>query len=187
MATPEHLPASPEASGEKLKDLERAPEILDKKVEVGRESKEDAERNVEKAREEVNKEAISGREVSPSENKKDSRDEAPVIPRSRDDSYKITMKRVQSEMSAPARAFSRVIHNKTVERTSEVIGSTVARPDAILSGSVFACILVLAVYLLARYNGFSLSGFETIAAFIVGWVLGIVFDFLRAMITGKRQ
>lgn len=185
MTTPEHLPRGPEHA-EKPKDVERAPEIIDKKAELSRETKEEAEHNIEKAREEVNKEATSGRETSPSEHKKDSEPSAPIS-RSRDESYHKTMKRVQTEMSAPERVFSKVIHNPTVERTSEIIGSTVARPDAVLSGSIFACILVLGFYALARYNGFSLSGFETIGAFIVGWVLGIIFDFLRVMITGKRQ
>lgn len=185
MNNPERMPRGPEAA-EKPKDIERAPEIQDRKGEVAPESKGERERNVEKAREEVNKEAVSGREESAGEHKRTEPVQTRTLPRSRDEGYKMTMKRVQSEMSAPARAFSKVIHNKAVERTSEVVGSTVARPDAILSGSVFACVLVLGVYILARTNGFSLSGFETIAAFVVGWILGIIFDFLRAMITGKR-
>jgi hypothetical protein len=186
MNHPEHSPRGPEAAVEKPKDLERAPEVLDRKAEAAPESKAEHEHNVEKAREEANKEAISGRETNAGEHKRAEPTHAHPLPRSRDESYKMTMKRVQTEMSSPARVFSKIIHNKTVERTSEVLGSTVARPDAVLSGSIFATVLVLGLYLLARYNGFSLSGFETIAAFILGWILGIVFDFLRAMITGKR-
>jgi hypothetical protein len=94
---------------------------------------------------------------------------------------------VQNEMSAPARAFSKVIHNPAVERISDAVGSTVARPDAILSGSACACIVVLGLYLFAKYYGFSLTGFETIGAFIAGWSLGIVFDFLRRLFAGKRS
>ena len=84
------------------------------------------------------------------------------------------------------RTFSKVIHNPVVEKTSEVVGSTVARPNAILSGSVGAFILVLGVFLIARHYGYQLSGAETIVAFAIGWVVGIVYDFLRAMITGSR-
>lgn len=183
--SPEHV-RGPERAAKESRDLERAPEILDKK-EVHHESKEEAERAIEKAREEANKEAISGRETSVGEKEKTRHEQTQPAPRSRDESFTTTMKRAQSEMSGPSRAFSKVIHNKAVERTSEVIGSTVARPDAILSGSFFAALLVLGLYVLARYNGFSLSGFETIGAFILGWVIGLVFDFLRLMITGKRQ
>jgi hypothetical protein len=96
------------------------------------------------------------------------------------------MDTVGRELSAPERIFSKVIHNKTVETVSDTVGSTVARPNAILSGSVCAFLLVATVYILARYQGYGLSGFETIAAFILGWIIGIVIDFLRIMISGKR-
>jgi hypothetical protein len=46
---------------------------------------------------------------------------------------------------------------------------------------------VLALYVFAKTLGFTLSGFETIGAFVIGWIIGILFDFLRAMITGKQS
>lgn len=184
MPSPEHAPHSPER--DHVRSVEHAPEIKDHKAErAGEESREEVEKNIEKARTEAQQEAISGRETSEGENKSKVDDTPP--PRvSRKESYKHTMKVVRSEMSAPARVFSKVIHNPVVERTSEVVGSTVARPNAILSGSFFAALTVLCLYLVARHYGFALSGFETIGAFIIGWALGIVFDLLRGMITGKR-
>jgi hypothetical protein len=104
----------------------------------------------------------------------------------RDKSYKETMHHIERELSGPERVFSKIIHNKTVETVSDTIGSTVARPNAMLAGSVCAFILVLALYLIARYQGFSLTGFETIGAFIVGWIVGVLIDFFRVMISGKR-
>jgi len=44
----------------------------------------------------------------------------------------------------------------------------------------------LIIYLFARHYGYPLSGSETIAAFILGWVMGLLFDYLRVMITGKK-
>jgi hypothetical protein len=102
-------------------------------------------------------------------------------------SYKRTMTHVQSEMSAPSRAFSKVIHNKVVEKASDVAGATVARPNAILAGSIFAFVFTLATYLIAKHYGYQLSGFETIGSFALGWVVGLLFDYLRVMITGKRS
>lgn len=101
-------------------------------------------------------------------------------------SYKRTMTHIQSEMPAPSRTFSKVIHNKAVEQTSEVVGATIARPNAILAGAVFAFIFTLATYLVAKHYGYQLSGFETIGSFILGWIAGLLFDFFRVMITGKR-
>lgn len=97
-----------------------------------------------------------------------------------------TMKHVQGEMSASSRAFSKVIHAPFVEKSSEVLGSSLARPNAILAGSFTALVLVSAVYIVSRTFGYRLSGFETIAAFGFGWVLGIIFDYIKIMVTGKK-
>ena len=101
-------------------------------------------------------------------------------------SFKATMDEVQSQMSAPSRTFSKVIHAKPIEKASEVTGATIARPNALLSGAVFAFALTLVVYLVAKNIGYPLSGFESIGAFILGWLLGIAYDFIRVMITGRR-
>lgn len=122
------------------------------------------------------------RQPSPAERRKD----GPIRKSDRDASFNATMQEVQGQMSAPSRAFSKVIHNKAVEKVSDVAGSTVARPNAILSGAVFAFVITLGVYLIAKYYGYVLTGFETIGAFLVGWAIGIVYDFLKVMITGRK-
>jgi hypothetical protein len=122
------------------------------------------------------------KKLSPAERRKD----GPIGKSDRDASFNTTMHEVQNQMSAPSRAFSKVIHNKAVEKVSDVAGSTIARPNAMLSGAVFAFVLTLAVYLVAKNYGFVLTGFETIGAFVIGWVIGIVYDFLKVMITGRK-
>lgn len=109
-----------------------------------------------------------------------------VSKKDRELSYSRTMQEVQGHMSAPSRAFSKVIHNRAIEAGSEVIGKTLARPNAILAGSLTAFILSFAVYMIAKTLGYPLSGFETIAAFILGWVIGILFDYFKVLITGKK-
>lgn len=110
----------------------------------------------------------------------------PMSKKHRDATFSATMETVQADMSAPSRAFSKVIHNKVVDATSEAVGSTIARPNAILAGAMAAFIVTLAIYLIAKHYGYPLSGFETIGAFIAGWLIGTLFDFFRVMITGKR-
>ncbi len=109
-----------------------------------------------------------------------------ISKKERDASFDHRMKNVRAELSAPERAFSKFIHAKPVEKISDVVGSTIARPNAILSGAVVAFVAVLAVYLVAKNFGYPLSGFETIAAFIAGWIAGLLYDFLKVMITGKK-
>jgi hypothetical protein len=130
---------------------------------------------------EDNKKEID-RQPSPAERRKD----GPIGKVERDTSFQATMHEVQSQMSAPSRVFSKIIHNKTVEKASDVIGSTIARPNALLLGAILAFVLTLAVYLVAKNIGYRLSGFEPIGAFILGWVLGIAYDFLKVMVTGRK-
>jgi hypothetical protein len=101
-------------------------------------------------------------------------------------SYKRHMKQFQAELPPAQRAFSKVIHAPVIEKTSEVVGSTIARPNSILAGSIVAFFAVLGVYLISKHFGYTLSGFETIGAFIIGWILGMLYDFFRVMITGKK-
>jgi hypothetical protein len=158
--------------------------------ETGFESPRDADAKAERAREAALESAIS---VESGSKEKDRASEpttakrrGPISKKQKDASFKRRMQEVQSHESTASKAFSKLIHNKVVEKTSDVVGSTVARPNAILAASVTAFVLTLAVYVMAKIIGYQLSGFETIAAFIIGWVIGILYDYLRVVITGKK-
>lgn len=104
----------------------------------------------------------------------------------REESFEQTMEEVRHDLPRSTRGFSRFIHRPVIEQLSEMLASTVARPDAILAGGITAFVAVLGLYFYAKYAGFALQGSETIVAFIIGWLLGIVFDFFKTMITGKK-
>lgn len=110
----------------------------------------------------------------------------PATKHERKASYNKAMDEVKAQLPAPSRAFSNFIHQPAIEKISDAIGGTVARPNAILSGSIFAFTLTLAVYLIARLYGYPLSGSESIASFTLGWVIGIIFDYVRLLV-GKRS
>lgn len=168
-----------EAHSEKSAELERTRERAAEKA--AEQSIEKTSRDALEAATKAEKQAKA--EKAPAEKRRDT----PAQRRARQKaSFNITMKETQAQMPALSRSFSKIIHNKAVEKTSEVVGSTVARPNAILTGSVAAFVLTLGIYLVAKYYGYPLSGFETIAAFIIGWAVGLLFDYLRVMITGKR-
>ena len=152
---------------------------------------EDADKKEQAARHEALKNAV-GVEAGSSEKKRDNDPHTPpkrggISKAQKNASFKKQMKEVQSHLSPSSRAFSKVIHAKPVEKASEIVGSTVARPNAILAGAVAAFILTLAVYVVAKNLGYALSGFETIGSFIVGWVIGITVDYLRVLFTGKTS
>jgi len=174
---------SSEAAAEQQEKLASSPE-------TPVESQRDIEARAEQAQRQAMETAISV-EAGGKEKKKPSESSAPKrrgpIPKSQKEaSFKRQMKDIQAVQPPLSRAFSKLIHNKAVEKTSDFIGATVARPNAILAGSVMAFVLTLGVYVVAKTIGYPLSGFETIAAFIIGWVVGLVYDYLRVVITGKK-
>ncbi len=102
-------------------------------------------------------------------------------------SFKSQMKDVQSEMNAGDKLVSKFIHIPIVESIADRAGSTIARPNALLSGSIAAFIGVTLSYFIAKHYGYQLSGFETIGAFIVGWVIGILYDYFSVIFRRKRD
>ncbi len=190
----EQLPGN---APEKNIEKELSPEQLEKHAEIGASLEKAAEKSVEsgekteaRARTEALEKAISV-EAGSAEKKGKVASKTPtrhgvVSKKVRKESYEKHLATLQAELPPAQRAFSKVIHNPIVEKTSEVVGSSIARPNAILAGAVVAFFAVLAVYLTAKHFGYALSGFETIGAFIIGWVLGILYDFFKVMITGKK-
>ena len=103
----------------------------------------------------------------------------------RKNAYNSIMQQTRAEMSGAERAFSRVIHNPVIERASDFASNTIARPDAILSGAIFAFILTLVIYLIAKQSGYPLTGTEATAAFIIGWAIGNIYDFTKTLLRGR--
>ena len=180
-----------ELSPEQLESYLKAEASVERAAEKSR--VENGEKSETDARREALKQAISVERGSAEKKGKESsgspakRRHGVVSKKERKTSYDQHMKHLQTELKPTQRAFSKVIHNPIIEKTSEAVGSTIARPNAILSGAVVAFFLVLAVYLVSKHYGYALSGFESIGAFIVGWILGLLYDFFKIMATGKSN
>lgn len=100
-------------------------------------------------------------------------------------SFQETMEETTRTMSVQQRTFSKIIHSSAISFTSDLIGMVVARPNALLTGAILSFIFTLSSYLLAKNLGYSLSGFESIGSFTIGWMLGLLYDFIKAAISGK--
>jgi hypothetical protein len=189
----ETITTNPENNSDAVRELghEQSDILRDNREKAGEHSPEKAEANGERARADALENAISVEKKGLSKEKIHAPSPAArrgaISKRDLDATYKRTMKQVQSELSAPSRAFSKVIHIKAVEKTSDALESTVARPNAILAGAIAAFIFTLAIYLIAKNFGYRLSGFETIGGFVFGWIIGLLFDYFRVMITGKHS
>ena len=104
--------------------------------------------------------------------------EKPLTKRDINEKYKETMSDMQAKLPKASRAFSKVIHNPVIEKTSEVVGNTVARPNLIIAGAIGSLASVV-IYAIARRYGYELSGFETIGFFILGWTVGAIIEYAR--------
>jgi hypothetical protein len=189
MSHAERHTASPEKNTEHLSAAasERSKELRER-LEHNLENKERDQHEV--AAERARIEALFSKEKGKKETKTHHADadpgRHPATKKQREVSYKQTMKRVRATMPSHQRLFSLFIHNRAVEKVSDITGNTVARPNAILAGGLGAFVFVSVIYVLASTMGFRLSGFETIGAFILGWMIGMSYDLFKAMITGKR-
>lgn len=169
-----------DAAGEQLKKVQEQLETKAESAENHGEKLESARRETEAAfSPEAGKESRSGGEPTATAVRH-------ATKRQRGDSYAATMKQIQSEMNASSRAFSKFIHNPSVEKLSDAVGASIARPNAVLAGSVTATFLTLFVFVVAKQYGYRLSGFETIGTFFVGWSLGLIYDYARMMLAGRR-
>lgn len=102
------------------------------------------------------------------------------------ESFAAEMKGVQAELGPTGRLFSKLIHNPAVDRVTDAIGSTLARPNAMLSGSIAAFVSITILYFIAHHYGYQLSGFETIGAFATGWLLGITYDYFSTLARRRK-
>lgn len=163
---------------------------LEKKLENNAEKS--GEQNPDDARHEIEK-IVAERNAKEEQEKRETDsaeklEQKPITKHDIDAKYKDTMKNMQSQLTAPSRAFSKVIHNPVVEKTSEVIGNTVARPNLVIAGAIGA-IASAVVYIVANKYGYELSGFETIGLFILGWAIGAIIEYIRVGLinNGKRR
>src|SRR5690242_5321186 len=100
---------------EALREMhEKAGELSHEKDVEG--ARHEALEHASKVEHERHRQDLTERQPSPAERRKD----GPLGKAEREASFNATMHEVQQQMSAPSRAFSKVIHNKTVEKVSDV-------------------------------------------------------------------
>lgn len=168
---------------------------LEKRAELERKLEQAAEQSTTEDAESARHEALElatphEAERQPSKPEKQSREaDRPLRPTKKDldASFKRTMSHIQKDMSPASRSFSKVIHSPVVEKVSNAVGSTIARPNLIIAGGLGTLILCSAVYLIAKRYGYVLSGFEAIGTFILGWCIGAIIEFARVGFANKRR
>lgn len=101
-------------------------------------------------------------------------------------SYKKTMSEMQSHLSIPSKIFSKIIHAPVIEPLSNLISSTIFRPQLIIAGAIGAISSII-VYLIAKKYGYLMAGSETILLFAIGWTIGVLLEYIRAGFFSKSK
>lgn len=177
----EHIPVRHEKNHSKEHTVDTKEHL--KKVEASRAEKagehsaSEKHHEADKARYEVQEQAISGAEYEQPTSEQPQHQ--PVYDKAaKEHSFNTTMHHVRRNLTKPERQLSKFIHQPVVEKTSEVLGKTVARPSGIMGATLAAFIGLLSVYSVAKFAGFQLSGSEMPLLLLLGFVLGLFLEWV---------
>lgn len=188
----EHIPVRHEKSHVKEHHKDTKEHLH--KVEAGRAEKAGEHSDIEKrhetehARHEVHEQAISGAEYE--QPASEQVQHQPVYDKAaKEHSFNTTMHHVRQNLSKPEKQLSKFIHQPAVEKTSEVLGKTVARPSGIAGATIAAFIGLLSIYSVAKFAGFQLSGSEMPLLLIIGFVIGLFVEWaykaMRSLVSSR--
>jgi hypothetical protein len=166
-----HLEAT---RAEKLAELRRSPE-----TEPG-----DAAERAEAAREVIHKREQAPK---PAESEEATPPPPPKPHFNPQVNYQHTLASLQRSLTPVSRTFSKLIHTPAVEKTSETLEKTVARPSVTVGATWTALIVGGIFYFTARHFGYSLSGSEMLFSFIVGAVIGLLLEGFWRAARGRRS
>lgn len=159
----------------------RQHEALKDAHEKAERAKNDHAENLDKIRNQIEKEASTAKELSVAENKqKDEPDGANTYWYSkeyRELAFKQLMGKVRGHLSMSEKLGSKVIHQPVIEKVSEISGKTIARPSGVLMGSIFSFIASILTYYFAKQNGYDMSYGIFITSFVGGFILGVGVEF----------
>lgn len=175
---PEHI-SFPSIEKEPSKRLERNSNE--------RETTKETQPNIESIREQIAEKAISGKELTPTENEQPQPQSLFSTKQLKLEAFTKTMQRVRSRLNPPERALSKFMHHPTVEMLSNYGSETVARPSGILGGGLFTLVGSSVFLFYAKNRGFEYNYSIFILLFVAGFGAGLVTELIAKLLTKKRS
>lgn len=178
---------------------EALPDNIDTSVEVQRnlerlqEAAEQAEHDPLKAqaeslRESAKQEAVSGQELNVGDlGTENSRQTFGTDKALKADAYKRSLRRIRTSLNPAERTFSKVVHNKAIDSTSNVAAKTVARPSAFLGAGFGALAGSSLLLYMARQYGFTYNYTVFLLTLAVGLVVGLLLELLWRVTFGRKR
>lgn len=97
-----------------------------------------------------------------------------------------TMTQARSHMNILQRTFSYLIHIRYFDSIIAVIGIVLLRPILLIGGFIGMIGSLVLFYGTAKYFGYTLSGFEGIVGFMIGWTIGAIVEFTQLLWRSKK-
>lgn len=86
--------------------------------------------------------------------------------------------KIQKDLPAQDKVFSKFVHRPAVEAISEAASKTVARPSGLLFGGAAALAANIIVLVICRYYGYEYNYLVGVLSFGVGFALGLFVEFI---------
>ncbi len=178
----EHLQHAPKHESLPANDnneaLSKHLDSLREKAEADSEAHNDNE-VLESIKQSVDKTAVSKEDYNTSESAADNAPAATYVSRElKEMGFRRNLNNARRQMSTPARAISKAIHQPVVEKISEVAGPTVARPSGILGGGLFAFAGSAVLLYLTKHYGYRYNYLVFILLFVGGFVAGMFVELI---------
>lgn len=143
-----------------------------------------SEEQLENLQKKVEQQARSTNEIQQAHSEREQTGQHPVLVRKdiKEMQFSRAMTRVRKKLSRPSRAFSRVIHVSAIDKSSELVGKTIARPSGMLAGSVLAFVGTSILLWVTKFNGYEYNYLVVIMLFVGGMVVGTVGEGLWRLI-----
>lgn len=185
----EHQPHNHERAGEHLRPVESSAEHHKNHHELEithAEKQHGSKEQLEQLHKAAEKHAVSGKEHSAGEHQQVKNHPMIVNAQLKDMAFARAMTRTRKRLSPISRGFSKVIHASVIDKPSEFIGKTIARPQGMLWGAVFAFIGTSVLLWITRHYGYEYNYLLAIILFIAGAVIGTTVEGLVYLLKSKR-
>lgn len=144
--------------------------------------------HVEKLTRHAEQHAVSGKELGHAEHESPQQHHPVLVNKQlKDMAFTRTMTRTRKKLSPVGRTFSKVIHNPVVDKSSELLGKTVARPVPMFWGAFFAFVGTSALLWITRHYGYEYNYLVAILLFVAGAVFGTALEGLWYLVRKKRS
>lgn len=133
--------------------------------------------SIESIKKSIESTAISGKELHVSEQDKKPDYARGITKELKYDAYMRLLRKTRSHLSSPEKTLSKIVHNPTLEKTSEVAAQTIARPTGILFGGIGAFVGTAFLLYISKRNGIDYNYLVFLMLFVSGYVVGTVIEF----------